>query len=76
MSADRGPWFMPKQAAPLLGLTTRQVQALCVDRQIDHRLANPDVNRRRFLISQQAIDRYIVRTTIRAASVYRRSSAA
>jgi hypothetical protein len=69
MTADRGPWLKPEQAAPLLGYTTRQVQQLCANKQIDNRLANPDApERRRYLISQQAIDRYIVRTTIRAVA--------
>lgn len=67
MTADRGPWLKPADAAPLLGYTVRQTQALCADGLIDYRLANPEApERRRYLISEQAVDRYINKTTIRA----------
>ena len=32
-----GPWYTPRQAAPLLGMSIKDVQELCAAQQITHR---------------------------------------
>lgn len=47
---DLGPWHTPAAAAPLLGLSVRQVQVLCAMRDIPHKREG-----RRILIPERAI---------------------
>lgn len=57
--ADAGPWFRPSQAAPLLGRSARWVREMCQDGLIDHREDTGPSGAVRYLISQQAINRYV-----------------
>ena len=67
MSADL-TWYTPEEAAPLLHSTTREVRELCASDQIDHRRKVSPGGRTRYLISLDAIQRYVSRTTRRAKS--------
>lgn len=66
MTAADHTWFKPAEAAPLLGRTTREVQALCAAEGIEHQRKESPGGRVRYLISQGAIDRFLNRTLIRS----------
>lgn len=65
-AADIGPWLPPKAWAERLGISADAVHALCTFGEIDHRIVNKRAQRRRYLISEQAVDRYIANDTVRA----------
>jgi len=61
-------WYTPKELAPRLRLTVREVCGLCASRQIAWRPRNPDALNVRYLISEEAVQAY-ERVTTRPALV-------
>lgn len=59
-------WMKPEEAAPLLGCSTREVQQLCSTKAIDHQRKASPGGRVRYLLTRDAIDRYLNRTIVRA----------
>lgn len=63
---DLGPWYIPSQAAPMLGRPAREVQQMCAERRIDHQRIESPGGRVRYKISEQAIRRYLNATVVKA----------
>lgn len=62
MSTDLGPWHTAEAAAPLLGISVRQVQLLCEMGELRHKREG-----RRILIPERAIAAHN-ETAVRRAS--------
>lgn len=63
---DAGPWYRPAQAKDRIGRSARFIRELCQDGLIDHRQDVGPSGAVRYLISQQAIDRYVSQTVVPA----------
>lgn len=61
---DPGPWLRPAEAAPKLGFSAREVREMCQCDEIEHREKVGPNGVARYLISEQAIRRYIRDTTV------------
>ncbi len=54
---ELGPWYTPRQAAPLLGIDVVQVRVMCAEGQLTcRRRGTPDTPR--YQIPESAIDEY------------------